>query len=192
MKKTDKHKAEKDKQTTEEGTQGVAEENQPDPSAAAVADSVEDTVAQLKAQIEELQNRELRVQAELENVRKRARREAQEQLKFAVLPVVRELIDVQDNLARALESGDGDSHSLRAGVKLVAEQLAQVLQDNGCQKIETVGQPFDPNFHESIRFVESDEFPANTIAEEVQTGYQIHGRVVRPAKVMVAAEKSEA
>lgn len=152
-------------------------------------DATPDELGQLREELEQARQQILRGHAELENYRKRSRRDTQDQIKFATVPMMRELVDVLDNLTRALEAGDSsDNEGLTHGVQLVADQLVSVLENHGCKKIESVGKPFDPNLHEAIQMMQSEEFDAGTVIQEVQTGYQVHERVVRPAKVIVAAE----
>lgn len=141
----------------------------------------------LKAKLAEAEKRVLLGQADLENFRRRKAKESQDQIKYASLPLCNALLEVVDNLDRALESAEteADAASLKQGVEMVADQLQGTLSNHGCQKMETVGQPFDPNLHEAIQMQVSDE-PANTILMEVQTGYKLHDRVVRPAKVIIS------
>ncbi|HMO15508.1 MAG TPA: nucleotide exchange factor GrpE [Pirellulaceae bacterium] len=153
-------------------------------------DDAQATIEQLKEELAHSQDQYLRLQADFDNYRKRTRREMEDQVKYAIVPLVRDLLDVLDNLNRAVESADQEKDSgLLQGVKLVADQLQAVLSERGVKKMDTVGQAFDPNFHESLRFIPSAEFAPGLIAEEVQPGYQLHERVVRPAKVFVAENK---
>ena len=113
--------------------------------------------------------------------------------RYAVLPLVRDLLAVLDNLNRAIEAtltrraseGVADS-SLLDGVKLVVSQFEAVLRQHGCTPIETVGQPFDPNQHQAIAQEPSDQYPAGTVTRAAQIGYKLHDRVVRPAQVLVS------
>ncbi len=160
------------------------------PQDADVSDSVVGSIESLRNELAEAQDQVLRAHAELDNFRKRTRREIEEQLKYAKVPLVRELVDVLDNLNRAISlSKQSSVDDLTQGVKLVAEQLNGVLVENGCIPMEVVGQPFDPNLHESIQMVVTDEVAPGTIVQEIQKGYQVHDRVARPAKVFVATDK---
>ena len=159
--------------------------------------SVDDSesVESLRDQLNEAEKRVLLCQADLENFRRRKSREWQEQLKFATMPLVNSLLEVQDNLQRALEAAEADDSSksrssLQKGVEIVAGQLQNILENNGCKKIETVGHPFDPNLHEAIQTQTSDDVQANHIITEVQTGYVLNDRVVRPSKVIISTGRA--
>jgi molecular chaperone GrpE len=154
--------------------------------------------AELESQLQEATERALRAQAELENYRKRAQRELADERRYAIVPLVRDLLAIEDNLERAIEAtqakseggvapatGDG-LQSLLTGVRMVADQFQEALAKHHCLKIETVGKPFDPNFHQALAQEPSDEHPAGTITRAVQVGYKLHDRVIRPAQVFVS------
>lgn len=131
----------------------------------------------------------LRARADLENFRKRMQRDAEQQLKYANLPLVRDLIDVVDNLNRAMDAARQDAANataLRDGVGMVLSQMATILGKYGCKQIESVGREFDPNVHEAIAQMPSPEHPPGTVAQEVASGYLLHDRVVRPSSVIVS------
>ena len=148
-------------------------------------------LAKLQQDLAEANERALRVQAELENYRKRTRREMEEERRYALLPFARDLLSVVDNLERALAAARGDNGGLLEGVKMVSAQLQNVLNQHQCVRIETVGKPFDPNVHQAIAQEASSEHPAGTVTREAQSGYKLFDRVVRPAQVFVStgAEK---
>ena len=124
----------------------------------------------------------LRIQAELDNFRKRARRELDDSLKYAQLPLARDLLMVLDNLNLALNAAaDNDAAS-----GLAADQLINALNNHQIYAIESVGHPFDPNQHEAIQMESSEEYDANTVSREVRSGYRLHDRVIRPAQVFVS------
>jgi len=145
-------------------------------------------VKTLQAELAEAQDRAVRMAAELDNFRKRTRREMEEALRYAQLPVLRDLLPVFDNLKRALEAADheGAQSSLVVGVRMVAGQLEQVLKGHHCEPIASVGQPFDPNHHEALRMAPSDDHEPNVVSRELQAGYRLHDRVIRPAQVFVS------
>ena len=133
----------------------------------------------------------LRAQAELENFRKRARREMEENRLYAELPLISDLLPVLDNLNRAIEAEAGDATSgLIQGVKMVSDLLTQTLTKHDCQPIAAVAQPFDPNFHAAISQQPSAEHEPGTVLMEVQRGYLLHDRVIRPAQVIIATSDS--
>ncbi len=139
-------------------------------------------------------NREvLRARAELENFRKRMQRDSDQQLKYANVPLIRDLVEVVDNLSRATEAAQQDSantSALRDGVTMVLNQLGAVLGKFGCKRIESVGFTFDPNIHEAIAQMPSDEYAVGMVAQEVAAGYMLQDRVVRPSSVIVSTGKA--
>ena len=151
-------------------------------------ESPEQVVDLLEQQLADLKDRELKAQAELENFRKRLLRDTEQQLKYALLPLVRDLVEVVDNLNRASDAATsgGSTDGLVAGVKLVQHQFHSVLAKYSCKPIESVGQPFDPNFHQAIAQQPSDQYAAGLIMMETSVGYVMHDRVVRPSMVIVS------
>jgi len=150
--------------------------------------AAEQKIAELETQLQEANQRALRAGAELENYRKRTQREMADERRYAVLPLVRDLLTVLDNLNRAIEATKDGRHEsgLLEGVKMVAAQFEAVLKQHGCTPIETVGQQFDPNQHQAIAQEPSDQYPAGTVTRAAQIGYKLHDRVVRPAQVFVS------
>jgi molecular chaperone GrpE len=143
----------------------------------------------LESQLKEANERTLRVQAELENYRKRAQRELADERRYAVVPLVRDLLAVVDNLQRAIDAAaktPGDPSGMLEGVKMVEGQLTAILKQHGCEPISTVGTPFDPNQHQAIAQEPSNEHPAGTVTRATQVGYKLHDRVIRPAQVFVS------
>ena len=155
---------------------------------------VESTPAsELKRQLEEAEKRALLCQADLENFRRRKNRESADQLKYANLPLLQNLLGIVDNLERALESArnePAETSALQQGVEMVFSQLQLALENAGCVRMESVGQVFDPNIHEAI-MMQPGEAPANTIVVEALAGYRLHDRVVRPAKVIISTGSAE-
>lgn len=149
-------------------------------------------IERLKSELAEAEKRTLLAQADLENFRRRTRRDMQDQLRYASLPLVSEMLDSVDNLQRAIEAhqNDGSSEGLLEGVQLVAQQILMILQNHGCKRIEAVGQPFDPNLHQAVQMQASDEYPANTVIMELRSGYLLYDRVIRPAQVFVSTGPS--
>ena len=145
-------------------------------------------VDQLKAQVADAEKRVLMAHADLENYRKRTRRDMQDQMKYASLPLMNGVLESVDNLQRAIESyeqepnGDG----LAQGVAMVSAQISKVLEDHGCKKIDAVGQPFDPNLHQALQMQASDDHPANTVMQDLRPGFQLHDRLIRPTQVFVS------
>lgn len=143
---------------------------------------------QLELEVHEAKNAALRAQAELENFRKRMRREMDEERRYASLPLLRDLLAVLDNMHRAIAAAE-DSQStagLLEGVNMVSDQFLGVLEQHHCRPIQAVGTPFDPNRHEAIGQEPSDEFEANIVCRETRVGYLLHDRVIRPSQVFVS------
>lgn len=130
----------------------------------------------------------LRMLADVENTRKRLQREKEEFTRFAAETVVRALLPILDSLDQALIAVDrkSDADALVQGVHLIHRQLHGVLEKEGVKRIPTVGEPFDPHRHEAVAQVEADGVADDTVVEEVQVGYTMHGKVIRPAFVKVA------
>ncbi len=145
-------------------------------------------IAFLEEELVQANERVLRAQADLENFRKRTRRDYEEQLKYAQVPLIRDVLGVLDNLRRAITSAANQEHaaSLRDGVEMVAKQLESVLAKYHCRPIPSVGEMFDPNFHEAISQMPSDKVAAGFVLHEVTTGYQLDERVIRPSQVIVS------
>lgn len=146
------------------------------------------TIEALQSQLDEANDRVLRAQAELENFRKRARRDMDEQRHYANLPLVSDLIPAFDNLDRAVEAAEQNENAtgLLEGVKMVAIQIQSILQQYNCRRVTVIGGEFDPNVHEAIAQEPSKEIPAGNITREIRVGYQLHERVIRPSQVMVS------
>lgn len=142
---------------------------------------------QLRNEIRQLNDRWLRSEAEMDNLRRRTRRELEENAKFANQRLLVDLMEGVDNLQRALGAANQAAEgSLVAGVQIVASQFEDVLKRHGCERVPTVGQTFDPNVHEAIQMM-ACESPAGSIVQEVRSGYRLHDRLIRPAQVVVAA-----
>lgn len=173
----------------------MANESQPtaEEQAAADAESLAESIAAAGAQdtaaeLAAANDRLLRFQAEMQNLRNRTSREIADERKYAALPVLRDLLPVLDNINRAIEAAEkaGEADNLLEGFRLVRQQLVTTLANHGAEAINALGQPFDPNFHQAILHQPSNE-PANTVTMVTQEGYKLHDRVVRPAQVIVSS-----
>jgi len=127
----------------------------------------------------------LRALADLDNYRKRMDRERAEERKYRSLDVLREVLVIADNLQRALAAGGGVD-DLKRGIEMILRQLDGLLKDFGVRRIPTVGQPFDPEVHDAVSRQEDPEVERPTVSEELQAGYVMHDRLLRPAMVAVA------
>ena len=154
-------------------------------------------IAALKEETGTLKDRLLRLAAEMENLRKRTEREKAEATLYAATNFARDLLSVADNLGRALAAvppearaaADEATQNLLAGVEVTERELLNSFQRHGIRKIETVGQKFDPHMHQAIFEVPTTEHPPGTVVQEMQAGFAIGERCLRPA--MVAVAKSE-
>jgi molecular chaperone GrpE len=152
----------------------------------------EERLAAAEAEAAEYKDRALRAMAEVENVRRRAQREAEDSKKYAVTNFARELLNVADNLRRALASVDPAKvqddvvKNLLAGVEATERELLAVFERNGVRRHDPKGQKFDHNLHQAIFEAENTGQPPGTVTEVLQTGYTLHDRLLRPAMVGVA------
>jgi molecular chaperone GrpE len=159
------------------------------PQDGAAVETAETEVEKLRLDLEEAGDRLLRAQAELDNYRKRARRELEDSLRYATMALLRDLLPVIDNLGRALAAAaeqPQEQSGLVDGVKMVAQSFEAVLARHGCKRIDALGKPFDPAFHEAISQQPSNDQPPQTVLYVAQDGYTLHDRVVRPAQVIVS------
>jgi len=150
----------------------------------------EDEVVRLREELSASHDRLLRLQADFDNFRKRALREREEALQFGPQILVKDLLSVVDNLARAIDharqSGGGDLEGLLQGVELVLRELESVLAKNHVREVEALGKSFNPAQHEAMAQVPNASVEPNTIVEVLQKGYQLRERLIRPARVIVA------
>ena len=159
-------------------------ENTVDAGAEAVeAEVVEDTeeaVVDATQVLEELK-------ADFDNFRRRTNQEKEQLSGFVKGNVLADLLPVLDNFERAVQSpAEGDAKTFLDGFVMIHQNLMATLQKHGLAPIEAVGQPFDPNLHQAIMRVETDEYPEDTVVEVLQTGYTVDGRCIRPAMVKVS------
>ncbi len=144
-------------------------------------------LADAEAKAQENWNNYLRAVAELENFRKRVTRDLENAHKFGLEKFAAELLDVRDSLELGLEAGDkADVRSLLAGKEATLRLLAKAFEKQGITEVNPVGAPFDPQLHEAIAMRESATGEPNTVLQVVQKGYQLNGRLLRPARVIVA------
>lgn len=137
---------------------------------------------------DEFQARALRVQADFDNFRRRTQKEKEDLAQYATSKLVGELLPVMDNFERALLTAPAtpELEPFTKGVNMIFRQLEGVLKSEGLTAMETVGQPFNPEFHQAIMQVESDEHEEGIVTEEVQKGYLLKDKVLRPAMVKVS------
>ena len=178
-KKTNKFEAPSDADVAPESTQ---------------ADDVAVRCAALEKERDELKDKLLRAQAECANIAKRLHQQHADSLKLAGVDLVRTILPVVDSLNRTLETlaQHQAEPAVIDGVRLIADDLNKALREHGVQPIEALGRSFDPSMHEALMQDKDTDQPAGTVTNELQRGYQMHGRVVRPARVAVAAAAEDA
>ena len=171
-----------EKRLAEKAAQESDEDAQPDGPA---------TLPEAQAAIEELNGRVLRLTADFDNFRKRAQREKDEARQYANQGLLEQLLPVLDNFEMALTAVKDADPSVQDGVQMILDQLLGVLKDSGVEPVDALGQPFDPNLHEALSQQETDEAEEGTVLQQVQRGYKLNDRLVRPARVVVAAVPGE-
>ena len=151
--------------------------------------SLREQLEAARAERDENRNLALRTQAELENYRKRVNREREEDARYRALPLAKDLLPATDNLRRAVQAAgaSGSAEELIRGVELVLRQLDEALARHDVKPIAAEGETFDPNRHDALTQVPSPDHEPMTVLQEVERGYTLHDRVLRPSKVIVSA-----
>lgn len=154
------------------------------------AEAEQDPAAELEAlkkQLAEGVERMKRLQADFENFRRRTRQEKEELSSMVVQDFIKELLPMLDNFDRAMAAEATDAVKFQQGVEMIYNQLTDVLKNRGLELIDTKAAKFDPNFHQAVMRVENPELEDETIAMELQKGYMVKGKVIRPSMVQVVA-----
>ena len=148
----------------------------------------EEKIEKAEAEAKEAYDRFLRASAELENYKKRTRKEMADFRKYANASLVKELLGVVDNLERAIESSNGSNKEgqLSEGLNLTLKELLKIFKEFHACPIEALGKPFDPCYHQAMMQQETTDQPENVVLNELQKGYMIHDRLLRPAMVVVS------
>ncbi len=155
--------------------------------------SPEEALAAAQQEIQAEKDRYLRLYAEFDNYRKRAARDMEDFRKFANENLIREILPVVDNLERAILSSNGNEEAARCiveGVEMTRKEIVRILERFHVRPVESLGTPFNPDFHEAVGQEESSEHEPNTVVREFQKGYLLHDRLIRPAMVMVSTAKA--
>lgn len=149
--------------------------------------TLEAELVKAKAKAEDYYGQLQRMQADFDNYRKRTQKEKTELIKYAAERLVGELLPVLDNFDRAVSAAkvNPDFTSFSQGVEMILRQMQTALSKEGLRAMEAVGQPFDPNLHEAVLRVDSEDHPENTVVEELQKGYYLKEKVLRPCMVKV-------
>lgn len=141
----------------------------------------------LETEVKELSDRLIRVQADYDNFRRRTKQEKEAAAKYKAQNLIEEIIPAIDNFDRAIgvNAESQEAKAVLQGMEMVYRQLADALKNEGLEVIESVGQSFNPHLHQAVTQVETDEFESNHIVEELQKGYKLRDRVIRPSMVKV-------
>ncbi|MDG4718550.1 MULTISPECIES: nucleotide exchange factor GrpE [Thalassospira] len=169
----------------------AAEEVAAEATAEAEEIIIEDPVAALEAEVAELKDRLLRQAAEVENTRRRAKKDVEDAGNYAITKFARDLLDVGDNLRRALDAAGDTSNAdpamktLFDGVEMTEKALLKAMEQNGIEKLEPLGEKLDPNMHQAVFEMPNPAYPDGHVAQVMQAGYVLKGRLLRPAMVGV-------
>ena len=199
MKKKDEQKLEEMQQEIDEAEAAQedaaegSEEEAPE-EAASEAAAMQEEIEALKGQVEKLtgdlqekKDRLLRLQADFDNFRRRSAKEREKISAVVTQNFCKDMLPLLDNFERAMAAETKDVEAFQKGVEMIFTQFQEVLKKNGLEQIEAVGQKFDPNFHQAVMRVEDPEKEDDTVAQELQKGYMVKGRVIRPSMVQVVS-----
>lgn len=199
MKKKDEQKLEEMQQEIDEAEAAQedaaegSEEEAPEEAAAADA-AMQEEIEALKGQVDglnkdlqEKKDRLLRLQADFDNFRRRSAKEREEISAVVTQNFCKDMLPLLDNFERAMAAETNDVEAFQKGVEMIFTQFQEILKKNGLEHIEAVGQKFDPNFHQAVMRVEDPEKEDDTVAQELQKGYMVKGRVIRPSMVQVVS-----
>ena len=199
MKKKDEQKLEEMQQEIDEAEAAQedaaegSEEEAPEEAASEGA-AMQEEIEALKGQVEKLtgdlqekKDRLLRLQADFDNFRRRSAKEREEISAVVTQNFCKDMLPLLDNFERAMAAETKDVEAFQKGVEMIFTQFQEVLKKNGLEQIEAVGQKFDPNFHQAVMRVEDPEKEDDTVAQELQKGYMVKGRVTRPSMVQVVS-----
>ncbi|WP_105980300.1 nucleotide exchange factor GrpE [Bacillus paralicheniformis] len=150
-------------------------------------DMLEKQLKELQERLEEKENKLLRVQADFENYKRRARLDLEAAEKYRSQRIISDLLPALDNFERALQidPDNEQTKSLLQGMEMVHRQILEALKNEGVEQIPSVGEQFDPNMHQAVMQVEDEAYESNAVVEELQKGYKLKDRVIRPSMVKV-------
>ncbi|SFW61526.1 molecular chaperone GrpE [Selenomonas ruminantium] len=144
-------------------------------------------IEKLTAELKEKEDRVLRLQADFENFRRRTSKEKEELSAVVTQGMLKDMLPLLDNFERAMAAEAKDGEAFQKGVEMIFTQFTEILKKNGLEHIEVEGQKFDPNFHQAVMRVQNADMEDDDIAQELQKGYMVKGRVIRPSMVQVVA-----
>ncbi|MEJ8566563.1 nucleotide exchange factor GrpE [Elongatibacter sediminis] len=175
---------------SQDGTESGGASAQAEAAGDGETGSLEEQLAAAERELAQHREAMLRMQAEMDNQRKRLARDQERSRKFALEGIIKDLLEVRDSLERGLQMADESStaESLREGKELTLKMLSKVLADHGLEEIDPAGEAFDPEQHEAMTMQPSEDQPENTVLEVLQKGYLLHDRLIRPARVIVSRQ----
>jgi molecular chaperone GrpE len=149
---------------------------------------LENLIEEKNKEIEELNNKYLRLLAETENMKKRLEKEKKDFLEYANENLLKDLLPVIDNMERAVTHADEEANidDFIKGVELILTNFKKILEKYDVKEVDALHKPFDPNYHEAMTLMENNEHPSNTVVEEMQKGYTFKNRLLRPSLVAVS------
>ncbi len=151
----------------------------------------------LRDEIEQLRDEKLRLLADMENLRKRSDRDRMDSIRYGNINFARDILSLEDNLSRALDAIPKDAEktetitNLINGLRMVQREFTSILEKHGIKKIEALNQRFDHNFHQAMMEIESEEVEEGIVIQEIQSGYNMHDRLLRPSMVGVAKKPNK-
>ena len=154
--------------------------------------NVNDDISKLNEEIENLKEEKLRILAEMENLRKRFEKDKIDSIRYGNHNLARDILTLGDNLSRALDAISSDEkrsesfNNLIDGLKIVQKEFVMILEKHGVKKIESINKKFDHNYHQAMLEVETDEFNEGYVVQEIQSGFTLHDRLLRPSMVGVS------
>ena len=150
--------------------------------------SLQSALVEAEQELAKAREAMLRMQAEMENLRKRLMRDLERSRARALENIMNDLLPVHDSLERGMDTDEETAtvESMKEGKALIKKMLGKVMEDHGLSLVDPLGKPFDPEFHEAMTMLPSEEFAANTVMEVLQKGFRLHDRLLRPAMVVVS------
>ena len=193
--KLDQSSQEKGKTVKEQKEATPSEEVSAEVQAVQISRTEHEELLRKAGEFSKIQDRLLRSAADFDNAKKRLAKEREEFLRFALEGMIHDLLPVLDHFELALthlEAGDEKTKSIRNGFLLIQKQLLQILTERSLKRMDVLEKPFDPHLHEAVGHIVSREKPEGIILEEVLTGYQLNGKLLRPAKVKISTKEEKA
>lgn len=168
-------------EASEQEAEADAEEKEPE------VETLKKKIASLEAEAKDREDKMLRLRADFENYRRRSTKEQAELGDTVTQALIKDLLPIIDNFDRAMSAEQKDSDAFKKGVEMIYTQLGEILKKDGLEAIEAEGKKFDPQYHQAVMRVENPDLPDDTIAQELQKGYMVKGRVIRPSMVQVVS-----